>query len=330
MKFRLAWKTQATQKGTAMRRETNKIMPDQNVCARAYDLGFSRYQNAPLQRRPLPGFTLIELLVVIAIIALLLSILVPGLAKVKEMASMINCLSDLKNLTIPFIGYADDNKGKFCRGDVPRDTTTRNPPSWVKPPLAYAGSTQTYMGDGDPALPSTPKTLDHELNGLREGALYPYLKDTKVFHCPGDKRIRKGKSYPYRSYGIPDFYAAIDSTDETLLANVKAGGTKLLMVEDQYDNATYNVDGWSFVPSSDSLWDPLGNYHNKSCTFSFVDGHAENHKWQDERTMIFCSDRNLASMRGFGKGQQQLNPTNPDIRWLDQVYPWKTRLKKGN
>jgi prepilin-type N-terminal cleavage/methylation domain-containing protein/prepilin-type processing-associated H-X9-DG protein len=321
-----------------MRRGTDTIVQDQNVFAKTYDPGFVRYQNAPTQRRPLPGFTLIELLVVIAIIALLLSILIPGLAKVKEMASMINCLSDQKSLATALLGYCNDNKGRFCSGYVRPNTTNYNPPSWVKPPLSYSGSTQVFMGGGDPANPATAKTAEHEINGLREGAIYPYLTDTKVFHCPGDKRIRKGDAYPYRSYSLPDFYAVIDSTDETLLVNIKTSGLKLLLVEDQYDNATYNSDSWSFIPFeqttppvyANQLWDPLGNYHNKSCTFAFVDGHAENYKWQDERTMIFCSDRALALSRGFGKNQQQTNPTNSDIQWLADHYPWKTRFKKGN
>ncbi len=61
------------------------------------------------------GFTLIELLVVIAIIALLMSILLPSLTKVKEMAKNVVCKSNLRNWMYAWAMYVESNDGSFLK-----------------------------------------------------------------------------------------------------------------------------------------------------------------------------------------------------------------------
>ena len=62
------------------------------------------------------GFTLVELLVVIAIIALLMSILMPALTKVKLQARSVVCMSNLSEWGKIFNMYTNENDGYFMHG----------------------------------------------------------------------------------------------------------------------------------------------------------------------------------------------------------------------
>ncbi len=65
------------------------------------------------------GFTLIELLVVVAIIALLIAILLPSLARAREMARRSVCSSNLRQIGLALNTYAQDNEDTFPRVNKP-------------------------------------------------------------------------------------------------------------------------------------------------------------------------------------------------------------------
>jgi prepilin-type N-terminal cleavage/methylation domain-containing protein/prepilin-type processing-associated H-X9-DG protein len=60
------------------------------------------------RRAPVAGFTLIELLVVIVIIAILAAILFPVFAQARDKARQTSCLSNLRQLGVAFLAYAQD------------------------------------------------------------------------------------------------------------------------------------------------------------------------------------------------------------------------------
>jgi prepilin-type N-terminal cleavage/methylation domain-containing protein len=75
--------------------------------AKVFNRGIGRFQ---------PAFTLIELLVVIAIIAILMSILMPALSRVKEQARNVTCRANLKQWNLIFAMYTQENDGRFWTG----------------------------------------------------------------------------------------------------------------------------------------------------------------------------------------------------------------------
>ena len=108
------------------------------------------------------GFTLIELLVVIAIIALLMSILMPALSRVKKQAQSVACMSRIKSWGMLFKLYTDDNNGFFNEG-------------W-----GFADHRQNAGKNGE--------------YGLWMNALRPYYRDEKMRFCPTATRIVLGSS----------------------------------------------------------------------------------------------------------------------------------------
>ncbi len=118
------------------------------------------------------GFTLIELLVVISIIALLVAILMPALSKAKLSAKKIECHSNMRNLVITQVLYAEDNDGHFAENtgiypdyvknaSIPKENIHNALFSYGIGKLTvcsiYAGYfRQDYLGDSskvDPAYP---------------------------------------------------------------------------------------------------------------------------------------------------------------------------------
>ena len=98
------------------------------------------------------GFTLIELLVVIAIIAILAAILFPVFARAREKARQTSCLSNLKQIALATVAYAQDYDEMF-------------------PGVRMGANCNTALRTG----------------GLAQHAIMPYVKNQQIFICPSNK-----------------------------------------------------------------------------------------------------------------------------------------------
>lgn len=134
------------------------------------------------------GFTLIELLVVIAIIALLMSILMPALNRVKMQSRQVACLSNLRQWGLMFTLYTQDNDQSF-------------PTGWNGGTMWMVDLMEYYQGGDDVRLCPAAKKLLHTIPNNVPGTFTAWGKygDPGYF---GGYVPSWGQSGQYGSYGI--------------------------------------------------------------------------------------------------------------------------------
>lgn len=252
------------------------------------------------------GFTLIELLVVIAIIAILMAILMPALQRAREQGRRVVCEHNLKQLTLAWIIYADDNDDKIVNGAggfhyYASGGHTENGTAsgiveraWVGRGWGNNWNNQNVANSG--------LTDEQKKQAIREGALWPVCNDYDIYKCP------TGRPGEFVTYATVDAMNGLHrsgtlrqgSPSNHVTAVGKRVGKTVIWIKRKSEISSpapahrmVYIDEGAMTPDSFAVhynqrgpwWDDPPSRHGDGTTVSWADGHSSHIKWKAAETI---------------------------------------------
>ena len=205
------------------------------------------------------GFTLIELLVVIAIIAILAAILFPVFAKAREKARQSSCLSNVKQMMLGVLNYA-------------QDYDERLPLQWQNIP------SHTALGQ---SVATNYYTWPERI--------MPYVKNDQIFQCPSKQfatMIDNYNTYPTAYHFNSN---NVSSPGGAAMGTITQPANTILLFDGygRMDSGGWTAANFGNLISGTpdaaavALYCTTVRRHNDGANLAFVDGHA---KWANRAT----------------------------------------------
>lgn len=227
------------------------------------------------------AFTLIELLAVIGILCLLASFMLPVLARAKIKSPDAGCLSNLRQMQLGWSMYRDDNN----------DYMMPNAPYSFPDALTWCGTKQM----GWQAL-----NINTNQAYFESSLMAPYVgNQIGIYRCPADT-IPSANGQRIRSYSMNGQMGMVYFQGQTTGVAAEDSGAKIYVKASDViaptpssaivfaDESTYTLlgaygDGYlqiATLAANAGFPDAPSARHGGGCGLSYVDGHAEVHKWQ--------------------------------------------------
>lgn len=223
------------------------------------------------------AFTLIEVLVVVAIIALLIAILIPSLARARELSMRAVCQSNTHQLALGWTLYAADFRGNLVSGLAAHWVDNQG---WVK-----------QFGNWNQGNPATFSTAAFE-KGIREGALFKYVRSPDAYHCPAVKKYYEAITYnttvamnpssPDNTFENWDVWkgAYADGRIPRNIGQIARPSSRIVFLDHFPEDADFL---WAIYYNQDQLWNPIPGRHTKGTVMAFADGHSEYWRWSTKK-----------------------------------------------
>ncbi len=284
-------------------------------------------------------YSIADLLVTIFCAAFLVTALGAAGRGGRERAKREICLSNLRNLHVAWLMWAEDRDGRIPNGShgfgkylngTPwggGNPTDAPWPPWVGRMFEmYSAMSQCEVEKQEAMLkdPNTYTTVgSSQVRGTNQ--LCQYLPNLKAFRCPTADECEM------LSYSIVDAMAGAATWDQdchnnggdcTLgppimnLMEIRRPASRFVFV----DEGRVTIDSWTLRWNAPQWHDAPPCRHHVGSTWSFADGHAEFQQWADPCTIWFCS----LVESGYGytlSEEQKTQPCNEDLEWV-QLHAW--------
>lgn len=239
--------------------------------------------------KSITAFSRKELLVVLCCAGLVLLNIAAVGSGGRKRAKRAVCIANLNKLAHAWILYADDNDGRIVNGAI-----------------GYSNMQMSWADHRDELawVEESSRDWDMAMQGIEDGALWPYLKNINIYRCPAGRRAEALT------------YAIMSSMNALCLPEVQgvqgayikkrsdirspAPSSRLVFIDEGF----MTPDAYAVWYHQERWWDGPPVCHSNGTTVSFADGHSEHWKWKGIDTIEHARDE---------------ENTGPQVGWTPQT-----------